>query len=153
MKKLLFIFFPVLIFSQYDGKVVINTDQPTATFDVAGNARFRNITEVTTTIYLLATDEDGNVIKIKASAIVPTQGICPNFLRDESNPYYLKFSSSSSIPNPNSALVIEGLNFVSAGTWIAENNYFYSYSNTTGQPLNINDFSVNFGSGVCNYKN
>lgn len=145
MKKLILLLLPTLASSQ----VGINTQTPSAILDVNGDLRVRQIPTVNTAQYVLVVDNNGNVKKMALSAI--SNGTCPNFLKSQSNGHYLLFSSSSSIPNPNDPLVISGLNFVSAGTWIQNNTYFYSWSNTTGTPLNINNFTVQFGNLTCNY--
>lgn len=149
MKTLLLILFPIILFSQYTGKVGINTSSPTETLDIDGSLRVRNIQQGNSTDFILVADGDGVIKKVLLANLL--QNDCPIFIRSESSPYYLKFKSASSIQNPNSALTIEGINFVSAGTWIENNTYYYSYSNTSGQPLNINQFTVNFGNKQCNY--
>jgi len=150
MKTLLLILFPAFIFCQYTGKVGINTPTPTETLHVKGSLRVEDIPLVPTAEFILVEDGQGVVKKILLSSVT-VQNDCPIFIRSESSPYYLKFKSASSIQNPNSALIIEGINFVSAGTWIENNTYYYSYSNTSGTPLNINQFTVNFVNKQCNY--
>ena len=44
------------------------------------------------------------------------------------------------------------LSFVSAGTYIENNTTYYTYTNTSGQPLDITNFSVLFDTHLCNYK-
>jgi hypothetical protein len=70
----------------------------------------------------------------------------------QSNGYYLKFQSNIPIVNPNATLVIQGKTFQPAGTWVSGNTYFYSYTNTSGSALNINQpFQVNFTGQICQY--
>jgi len=147
MKKLILLLFPIITFSQ----VGVNTTSPSATLDVNGDLRVRQIPTVNATQYVLTVDDNGNVKKVAVSALNNSNGTCPNFLKNQSSGYYLLFSSPSSIQNPNNPLVISGLNFVSAGTWIQNNTYYYSYSNTTGTSLNTNNFTVQFGNLACNY--
>lgn len=152
MKTLLLIIIPIIINCQYNGKVGINTSEPLATLDVNGTLRVRDLPQGSKLDKILVVN-NGEVRQVSASEFFTPVNKCPIFLKTESSGYYLKFKSDSSIPNPNNPLIIEGLNFTSAGTWIAENNYFYSYSNISGQSLNLIDFKVYFGSGVCAYKN
>lgn len=147
MKKLILLLLPTLLFSQ----VGVNTTQPSATLDVNGDLRVRQVPTVNTANYVLVVDNDGNVKKMLVSALSNSNGTCPNFLKNQSNGHYLLFGSPFSVQNPNNPLVISGLNFVSAGIWIQSNTYYYSYSNTTGTPLNINNFTIQFGNLTCNY--
>lgn len=147
MKKLLFIAFLIPVFGM--SQVGINTTDPKATLDVNGNLRLKIEEAGKTEDFILMIDSEGFVKKIPFSAV--SVGSCPSFLRSESSPNYLKFSSSSSIKNPNNAVMVSELNFVSAGTWIQNNTYFFTYSNTTGTALNIASFSVEFGPQKCNY--
>lgn len=149
MKKLIItLLFPTLAFSQ----VGVNTKNPTATLDVNGNVRVRQIPTGTTNDSILVVS-NGYLRKIALSSVIQPQnaGTCPNFVKNQSNGYYLLFKSSASIQSPNNPLTINILPFVSAGTWIQSNTYYYSYSGTSGQPLNINNFTVNFGSLTCVY--
>lgn len=149
MKKLIIILlFPTLAFSQ----VGIKTDKPKATLDVNGNLRVRQIPTGTSNDSILVVN-NGFVRKIALSSITQPQngGTCPNFVKNQSSGYYLLFKSSGSIQSPNNPLTINNLPFVSAGTWIQSNTYYYSYSGTSGQSLNINNFTVQFGSLTCVY--
>lgn len=144
MKKLIFLLIPAIAF----GQVGINTTTPTATLDVNGNMRIRTIQTGNENDSILVTN-NGFIKKISISSI----GVkCPDFIKNKSNPYYVLFHSSGSVPNPNNPQTIEGLNFVFAETSIRNNIYIYSYTNTSGTPLNINNFSVFFGSKKCTYK-
>lgn len=115
---------PFLGFSQ----VGINTETPQATLDVAGNLRVQNVQSGTGKILVI--DDNGFVHKAELSGLIK----CPK-LENQSTPYYLLFSSQSSIPNPNNPVLINGLNWSSAGTWISNNMYYFSYTNTSGNPL------------------
>lgn len=144
MKKLLFIIFPITIFSQ----VGINTTTPSATLDVMGNLKLN--AQSTTSADSILVIQNREIKKIALSSI-QNNGTCPNFHKQQSSGHYLLFSSPSSINNPTSNLTIQNKNFVSAGAWISNNTYFYSWSNTTGQSININNLSVNFSGLNCNY--
>lgn len=149
MKKLLFLLIPAMGLSQ----VGIQTTTPTETLDVNGTFRTRDIPLVNTAEYVIVTNADGVHKKVLLSSLVQNSGTCPNFHRNESSGYYIKFSSPSSIPNPTSPLNIQGKNFTPAGASISNNTYFYSWSNTTGQAININNMTVNFSGLVCTYTN
>lgn len=149
MKKLLFLLLPAIGFSQ----VGINTTSPSETLDVNGTFRTRNIPLVTTAEYVIVTNADGVHRKVLLSSLIQNSGTCPNFLRNQSSGYHIKFSSPASVPNPNTDLTIQGKNFNAAGASISNNTYFYSWSNTTGQPININNFTVDFSGLVCTYTN
>lgn len=131
-------------------RIGINNSCPTATIDINGNARIRQIPEGISSDSILVTN-NGFIRKITFSNIVMSSQVCPT-LDNESNAYYLKFYSSSSIPNPNNPITVSGLNFGGAGTWVENNKYYFTYTNTSGQPLNVNDFSVMFGTKKCDYK-
>lgn len=155
MKKLLLILvFPVIGFAQQLPTVQgvgINTTQPKAKLDVNGNARFQIPDgSVTDSVVVI---NNGFIKKIPMSHFIQqSSGTCPNFLRNESSGYILKFSSPSSIPNPNATIVIQGKTFVPAGAFTLNNLYHFYYTNTSGQVLNINNpFSVNFTGLHCNY--
>lgn len=152
MKKLLFLLLPTIGFSQanYPG-VGINNQNPTEALDVNGKIKSRDIPLVTTAEYVIVTNADGVHRKVLLSSLLSTPQSCPNFIKNESSGYYLKFSSASSISNPNNSLTINGILFVQSGSWISNNTYFYSWSNFTGTPLNINNFTVNFGNQTCTY--
>jgi hypothetical protein len=143
MKKLILTLLPTLLLSQ----VGIKTTNPTATLDVNGNLRVRNLPAGTPTDSILVTS-NGYIKKI---ALSHTTSTCPDFLKTQSSPYYLLFKSSSGISSPNNNLLISNKTFVSAGTWIQNNLYYFSWSNTSGQPLNINNFTVQFGNISCIY--
>lgn len=150
MKKLLFILASSMMFSQTG--VGINTTTPTATLDVNGTTRLREVPTALTGYSVLVVDADGNVKKVPASTFMQNSTTtCPNFMKSLSNPFYLLFSSSSSIPNPNNPLVINGLNFNSSGSWVQNNVYFYSWTNISGQPFVSGNFSITFGSQTCVY--
>lgn len=74
---------------------------------------------------------------------------CPKL--EQKSGYYLLFKSDASIPSPNKALTIDGKLFASAGTWIENNTYYYSYTNITGQALNLNKFNVDFNGLSCEF--
>jgi hypothetical protein len=133
-------------------QVGINTPQPTAMLDVNGNGRIRKVPTGLVTDSILVVN-NGFIRKIAISSLnLNNQGTCPNLIRNQSNPWYLLFSSTGSIPNPANPLVINNLNFVNAGNWIQGNTYYYSWTNVSGQPLTIvNNFTVNFGSLQCTY--
>lgn len=131
-------------------QVGINTTTPTKTLDVNGEMRIRIVPQGDTTDNILVVDSQGNIRKLPISSLQVTNSMCPN-LHNTSTGYYLLFTSTSSIPNPNNSLVISGKTFVSAGTWISNNTYYYSYTNTSGQPININSFSVDFTNLHCTY--
>lgn len=149
MKKLLFLLLPAIGFSQ----VGIQTTTPTETLDVNGTFRTRDIPLVTTAEYVIVTNADGVHRKVLLSSLTQNPGTCPNFLLNQSSGYHIKFSSPSSVPNPNNALTIQGKNFIPAGASISNNTYFYSWSNTTGQAINIDNMTVNFSGLICTYTN
>lgn len=142
---------PFLGFSQYTGKVGINCTEPTKTLDINGNLRVRDIQEVPTAIYLLASDEQGNVFKVKLSSVTQQQSNCPEFLKSESNANYIKFRSKNALNYPSNSIIINGLTFTNAGYWIENGYHYYTWTNTSGQPLDIDNFSVDFGNGGCQY--
>lgn len=135
MKKLVLLLLPIFGLSQYTGRVGINTTTPKATLQVKGNVMI----EASTGMVSAASFSGGN------------SGQCPNFLKNQSSGYNVHFSSPSSVPNPNNALTIQGKNFAPSAAFITGNTYFYSWSNTTGQSININNLTVNFSGLICNY--
>ena len=143
-KSILLLLLPFLVFSQ----VGINTTTPTATLHVNGNLKIKASNGLGSDSILVIRDKE--VFKIAASSV--TSGQCPNFLKSQSSGYHIKFSSPASVPNPNNALNIQGKNFNAAGSSIYNNTYFYSWSNTTGQAININNMTVNFSGLICNYQ-
>lgn len=143
MKTLLLLLLPILSYCQ----IGIKTANPTAMLDVNGNARIRNIPAGNQTDSLLVVNS-GFIRKISLSSI---QNSCPNLIKNQCSGYYLLFKGSTAILNPNNPLVIQGKTFISAGTWISNNEYFFSYSNTTGSAINLNNLSVNFSGQICNY--
>lgn len=151
--KLLLLLFPILIFSQ----VGINTTSPKYTFQVIGTIGVTDLPTVESAEYLVVwipnadSTKNGQFGKIKLSSIIQNQSNCPEFIKAESNEYYLKFRLKNAISYPDVALTINGLNFIQSGYWIENGYHYYSWTNTSGEPLNINDFSVDFGSGKCNY--
>ena len=149
--KALLILLPFFAFSQ-NGNVGINTTSPTATIDVNGTARVRNLPTVVDETYIIVSNEEGDLKKMKLSDI--QKNTCPNFNEEKSNCYYLLFYSEGSITKPNDMIQINNLPFKSAGTWIENNWYYFSYTNVNGKPLDITkSFEVNFNGIKCNYKN
>ena len=133
-------------------QVGINTTTPTAKLDVNGNLRIRTIPNGVSSDSILVVN-NGFVRKIAISALsAVNQGTCPMFVKGQSNGYYLLFKSTGAINNPANPLTINTINFTNAGNWIQGNLYYFSWTNTTGQPLNINNFSVNFNGQTCNYQ-
>lgn len=154
MRNLLFIllFLPLSLMSQYTGKVGINTEQPTKTLDVNGQVRVRDLPSGDSTDYIIVANTQGELRKVPISLLQQLNSICPYLVRSSSSGHYLLFTSSSSIPNPNDPIIVQGKNFVSAGTWISNNTYYYSYSNTTGTPINLAvSFNIQFGTITCTY--
>lgn len=155
MKKLTLLLFPTLIFCQ----VGINNKAPQATLHISknplietdkGNIKLDEVETGSVSDSILVWSN--KIVKRVSSAdFLASSSKCPMFIKSQSNPYYLLFNSSSSIPNPNNPLTIQGFNFVSAETSIRNNVYIYAYTNRSGQPLNINQLSVNFGGKNCNY--
>ena len=145
MKKLILLLFPLALFSQ----VGINTSSPTETLDVNGTVRIRNLPTVSTADSILVT-QNGIIKKVSISNLFALK--CPK-MSEKSNPHYLLFYSDSSIPNPNNSISVMDLEFVSAGTWIENNLYYFSYSNKSGKPLVLKEFLVNFSGVNCVYKN
>lgn len=133
-------------------QVGINTTTPTKTLDVNGEMRIRTLPTGNNTDQILVVDNLGNVKKVSLSLIQTTNCTCPTFLKSQSSGYHIKFSSSSSVPNPTSSLTIQGKNFTYAGAHISNNMYFFSWSNITGQPINIDNFSVTFTNYTCIYQ-
>lgn len=76
---------------------------------------------------------------------------CPNFVKSQSNPYYLLYSSNSVIPGSGDPKTINNLSFVNAGYWNQASTFYASWTNTSGQPLDINNFTIQFGSQTCTY--
>ena len=148
MKYLLFLLIPFLGL----GQVGINTTSPTETFDINGTLRVRNVPEGAVEDYILVVDNGGVVKKIPLSSLSQNSFKCPNLVRKSSSGYYLLFESESSINKPNDAVTIDDKRFISAGTWIENNTYYYSYTNTFGKPIDINEFTVNFSGQICKYK-
>lgn len=150
MKTLKFLIVTLVAASSF-AQVGVNTETPTAMLDVNGNARIRVLFAGSPSDSIVITN-DGYLGKIAVSDLLGSTGNrCPNFVRNQSNSSYLLFQSESSIPNPNNALTVEGLNFVSAGTWVQSNNYYFSYSNTSGNPLNLSSFTMDFSGLICQY--
>ena len=144
--------FPAMAFGQQNQGVCINCTDPSEKFDVNGKIRSRDIPLVTTADYVIVTNADGVHRKVLLSSLTQNAGTCPNFIRNESHGYFLKFTSPSSIQNPNNALLIQGKTFNPAGTYTLSNLYHFSYTNVSGSALNINNpFTVNFGTLQCNY--
>lgn len=160
--SILSILFSLSAYGQnYDGRLGINTPKPEATVHIAASPTTSNSKgdlkldyvetgSVNDSILVL---HNGFVKKISASDLLAnTPAKCPEFLKSESNSYSIHFKSASSIPNPNNPLIIETLNFAASGSYIQNNMYLFNYSNTSAKPLNINNFTVHFGSRQCNYQ-
>lgn len=137
---------PTILFSQ----VGINTKTPTATLHINGDVKLKaTIGTISDTILVIRNDL---IYKVPASYYYTLQNDCPTFKRSQSSGYYLLFESVSSIDNPNNPITVQGKTFTSAGTWIVDNTYYFSYTNTTGIAININQpFTVMFGNQSCNY--
>lgn len=151
MKKLIFLLLPTLALSQ----VGINTDNPQYTLDIVGNLGVHNVQSVTSATYILVQNEnDPEVKRIPLSSIqTGSKCPCPTFDKNVSNAWYLKFTSTcGSVEKPNNPVNINGLNFGPAGAYINGNMYHYSWTNTTGTPLDINNFTVDFGTQKCVYQ-
>ena len=150
MKKLLFLFLmiPFLGISQ----VGINTQTPTETLDVNGSLRVRDVQEGSLTDSILVVNEDGVVRKISLSILIQDTSKCPNLVRNASNGYYLLFESDNSVNKPNDAITIGESRFISAGTWIEGNKYYFSYTKVVGNPINLDNFTVDFNGQTCKYK-
>ena len=149
---LLFLLLPIMAIAQQ--KLGINTTTPQATLDINGNVIIRNlpIGTVEDTILVI---RNGEIMKVPASYYQYTPPTnCPILItgQGQSNGYLLKFKSNVAILNPSASLVIDSKTFQPAGNWTAGNNYFYTYTNVSGVPLNINvPFNVNFSGQICNY--
>lgn len=143
---LLFLLIPMMSFSQ----VGINTKTPTATLEVNGDVKIRaTIGTINDTILVI---RNNKIYKVPASYYYTLQNSCPVLVVNQSSGYYLLFQSVSSIDNPNNPITVQGKTFTSAGTWIVDNTYYFSYTNTTGIAININQpFTVMFGNQSCNY--
>lgn len=171
MKKLLFVLLPILSFSQVGiqtqtpkatlhviGKNIFEQTQQTleakATVHINGDLIISNTPLMSTPQYMLVIDPADNdrVKKVLISSVMNNNGTCPNLLRNESHAYYLKFESPTSIPNPNNSITVQGKNFNPVGTFTQNNNYYFSYTNTTGQPININiPFTITWTTLTCQY--
>jgi len=145
MKKLIFLLFPVVFFSQ----VGINTKTPTATLDINGNLRARNVPAGAQNDSILVI-RNGYIKKIAFSDL-NSSFTCPQFVKNQSSGFYLLFKSTGAIPNPNNMIQVNGLNWPSTGAWVDQNFYYYSWTNISGIPININSFTVNFGGHSCTY--
>lgn len=64
----------------------------------------------------------------------------------------MKEDIDNNYPISKSRRKVNNLSFVSAGTYIENNTTYYTYTNTSGQPLDITNFSVLFDTHICNYK-
>lgn len=162
MKKLLFVLLPILSFSQVGiqtqtpkatlhviGKNIFEQTQQTleakATVHINGDLIISNTPLMSSPEYMLVIDpaDNNRVKKVLISSIMGNTGTCPTFLRNQSSGYILKFESIASIPNPTTPIIIQGKTFNPAGTYTQNNMYYYSYTNITGSPLNINQpFSI-----------
>lgn len=142
---LLMILISIIINSQ----VGINTTTPTETLDVNGTLRIRNINENNCVEWILVADNSGVIKKMKISELL---NICPTLDRNQSNGNYLLFYSNSSIPNPNNLITINNINFISSGSWISNNIYYFSFTKINGSTLNLNkNFTVFFDNLKCTY--
>ena len=145
---------PSLVLSQaYTGNVGINTTQPTHTLDVNGKVRARVMDNGLKSDSIVVT-RNGVLHKVALSDLLSgaSGNKCPRLNRSSSSGHYLLFDSESSIPLPTTALTISGINFGYAGSWVSNNMYYYSWTNTTGNPLNINsNLTVNFNGLICQY--
>lgn len=66
------------LFTNTYAQVGINTNSPTSSLDVNGDARIRQIDDVTESpSHLLTTDDDGNIKKVET--IVVSSGISSNY--------------------------------------------------------------------------
>lgn len=159
MKKSLSIL-AVLVTVSLSAQVGINTTTPTpgTALHIAPGPggsllKVEDTPLVTTAEYVVVTNADGIYRKVLLSSLTGgNSGQCPNFLKSISSGYAIHFSSPASVPNPNNPLTIQGKNFAPAAAWITGNTYYYSWSNTTGQPININNMTVNFSGLICNYQ-
>ncbi|MCJ8153973.1 hypothetical protein MKJ01_09410 [Chryseobacterium sp. SSA4.19] len=88
---------------------------------------------------------------IALSIGVGVKSQCPNFIKSQSNPYYLLYSSNSVIPGTGDPRTINNLSFVNAGYWSQASTFYASWTNTSGQPLDINNFTMQFGNQTCTY--
>lgn len=88
------------------------------------------------------------IIAILATSAISAQ--CPTFELDQSNGYYVLFTSNSSITFEND-ITINGLDFTGAGNWVSNGTHHVSWSNTTGQALDLSNFTMTFGSETCSY--
>lgn len=150
MKNFLFVLLllPLTLWSQ----VGINTTIPTKTLDVNGQVRVRDLPLGDITDYLVVTTANGELRKIPISTLITVNNTCPILMRNDSNPYYLKFTSTSSIPNPNNSVIVNGVSWAFAGTFNSNNLFHYSYTNTSGVALNLNQpFVVTFSTSNCTY--
>lgn len=148
MRSIIFVL--ILFFNLYNSQVGVNTTNPKATLDINGDLRVRLLTQGSESDSIVVV-RDGYLKKISISSIIEKEVKCPDFMFDKSNSHYILFKSFSSIPNPNNSLLIDNKIFVSSGSWISNNIYYYSYSSTMGA-INKNDFDVFFGAKKCEYK-
>lgn len=159
MKVLILLLFPILLLSQSpctndtSKKVGINVGEcPTTTLDVGGNLRVRDIL-LKSNKYVLLTDEEGNLTKILLSDLFTTtpDSKCPQFIPNGSGPYFIRFKGGGYVTNPNDPIKVNGLRFNGAGTYVVDNITYYTYTNVSGQPLDLTNFSVLFSTHQCNY--
>lgn len=139
--------------NQYIGKVGINTTTPQQTLDVNGTVRIADLPLGDSNDYLVVVDNTGKLKKIPVSLLQQVNNSCPYLVKSSSDGYYLVFTASTAlIANPNDPITVQGKNFNSAGTWISNNTHFYTYTNTTGQPIDLNiQFNITFGTFTCTY--
>lgn len=151
MKKLLLILLPSMMFSQVG--IQTQTFLPGEIFRVAGGTvTYENIPTISTAQYVMVTDSEGRQMKMLLSSLIIPPSTCPTLLRNESNGYYLKFSSTNTIPNPNNAVTVNGVTWAFAGTYNQNNLHYYSYTNLSGVVLNLNNnFTVMFSTQQCIY--
>lgn len=144
--KHLFTLILLILITSIKAQVGINTTTPTKTLDIKGELRVQKRPQGSITDSILVTNTLGEVRRLSINQIISNNsGTCPNFLKSQSSGYHIKFSSPSSIPNPQDPLTIQGKNFTQAGQSISNNTYYFSWSNTTGQSINIDNMTVIFG--------
>lgn len=144
--KNLFTLLLLVLFTSINAQVGINTTTPTKTLDIKGELRVQKRPQGSITDSILVTNTLGEVRRLSINQIISNNsGTCPKFLKSQSSGYHIKFSSPSSVPNPQDPLTIQGKNFTQAGSPINNNTYYFSWSNTTGQPINIDNMTVIFG--------
>lgn len=74
---------------------------------------------------------------------------CPNFNLEQSNAYYLLFTSDTEL-DLQEVMTINGKTFISSGSWFSNGLYYYSWSNSSGQAIDKENF--NLGDTGCQVK-